>query len=172
MLEVAVKLFAVALVMAGGLLAVARASRGGRAGSSIRVSGRHGLAKGAVVAVVEVDGRRFLVGAGDHQVSMLTELAPVDEVLEVQDLEDAPTGIVRARTTTARLAAAIVAANQHARRPHRMGSAQHSGPRIGPLDRLRALTVRSAPLLGVGQGESAGAPRGLERPIHVTEPPA
>ena len=86
MIAVVVKLVAVTLVMVGGLLLTARYARGGgRAGSGVRVTGRHGISKGAVIAVVEVDGRRFLVGAGDQQVTLLSELEPAEEVEEADD---------------------------------------------------------------------------------------
>jgi flagellar biogenesis protein FliO len=76
------------LVLVGGLLVVRRWSRnGGRpsrrlAGSTrtpIRVTGRAGITRHASVAVVEVDGLRFLVGAGEHGVNLLAELpTPLD----------------------------------------------------------------------------------------------
>jgi flagellar biogenesis protein FliO len=69
-------------VLLGGLLIVRHWSRGGRSGRRvsgsgrvpIRIAGRAGIARGAHVAVVEVDGQRFLVGAGEHGVSLLAEL--------------------------------------------------------------------------------------------------
>ncbi len=164
MLEVAVKLFAVTILMAGGLLVAARYARtGGRPGSALRVSGRHGVSKGAVVAVVEVDGRRFLVGAGDQQVTLLSELEPAPD----EEHADEPTGTEVSsdpRPLPARLGAALVQAHRHARRPHRTGPTTIHGPRIGPLDRLRAMTVRTP----VGAN---GATPGSEPPIHVQPPP-
>lgn len=163
MLEVAVKLFAVTLVMAGGLVLAARASRGGRPGSGVRVTGRHGISKGATVAVVEVDGRRFLVGAGDQQVALLAELEPAPDAEEATDADPATAADrdagARARTTAERLGAALASAHRHARRPHRTGPSTTPGPRIGPLDRLRAMTVRTH--------VRDRAPRGEQVPIHV-----
>ena len=163
MLEIAVKLFAVTLVMVGGLVLAARASRGGRPGSGIRVSGRHGISKGAVVAVVEVDGRRFLVGAGDNQIALLSELDPAPEGEEAMeaDLDDAPD---RARTPVDRMGSALAAAYHQSRRPHGTGPSITHGPRIGPLDRLRAMTVRTPVRDGALLGE--------ETPIHVQPPPS
>src|SRR5262245_28547202 len=71
------------IVLVGGLLVVRRWSRnGGRpsrrlAGTvrtPIRVTGRAGITRHASVAVVEVGGQRFLVGAGEHGVNLLAEL--------------------------------------------------------------------------------------------------
>lgn len=162
MIEVALKLFVVTLVMAGGLVLAARASRGGRPGSGIRVSGRHGVSKGAVVAVVEVDGRRFLVGAGDQQVALLTELEPAAQDDQLPELAST-TEAEGPRTPVARVATALGSLHRQSRRPHWTGSSTTSGPRIGPLDRLRAMTVRSH--------LRDGAPAGSELPIHV-QPPA
>lgn len=170
MLEIAVKLFAVTIVMVGGLLLAARANRSrGGAGSGIRITGRHGLSKGAVVAVVQVDGRRFLVGAGDNQISMLTELDPAEEVDSIEvgaDAEDvASLGLARTDSTTTRVAGFLAAARRQSRPLHRMErSTTTPGPRIGPVDRLRAMTVRSHVL----DGERTP----LTRPIHVDDPPS
>lgn len=50
-----------------------------RSGSEphVMVVDRHALARGSGVAVLAVGNRRLLVGFGDQQVSLLTELAPV-----------------------------------------------------------------------------------------------
>ena len=45
-------------------------------GASIRVRGRTALSRSSVVAVVEVDSRRYLVGGSDHGVDLLDELRP------------------------------------------------------------------------------------------------
>ena len=170
MLEIAVKLFVVTLVMVGGLLLVARANRSrGGPGSGIRVTGRHGLSKGSVVAVVQVDGRRFLVGAGDNQISMLTELDPAEEVDTIAAGADAE-GVAalapgRTGTTATRVAGFLAAARRQSRPLHRMErSTTTPGPRIGPVDRLRAMTVRSH----VTDVER----HPLMRPIHVDDPPS
>lgn len=164
MLEVAVKLFAVTLVMAGGLVLAARAARGGRPGAGVRVTGRHGVTKSSTVAVVEVDGRRFLVGAGDGQVSLLAELDPTTEADDEPATTTDPSEGVGSRATAARLGAALAAAHRHSRRPHRTGPSTTTGPRIGPLDRLRAMTVRT-------HVRDEASP-GVEPPIHVEPPPS
>ncbi len=48
----------------------------------VMVVDRHSLTRGAGVAVVAVGNRRLLVGFGDQQVGLLTELAPVVAPLE------------------------------------------------------------------------------------------
>jgi flagellar biogenesis protein FliO len=71
------------VVLIGGLLVVRRWSRSGRPGRRvvggtrvpIRIAGRAGIARGAHVAVIDVDGRRYLVGAGENGVTLLAELA-------------------------------------------------------------------------------------------------
>ena len=65
------------LLLIGALLWVRRAAAQGRvrSGSRMRVAERMGVQRGASVAVVEIDGRRFLVGATEHGINLLTELA-------------------------------------------------------------------------------------------------
>lgn len=46
---------------------------------AVRVVDRQALTRGSGVAVVAVDNRRILVGFGEQQVTMLTELRPVVE---------------------------------------------------------------------------------------------
>jgi flagellar biogenesis protein FliO len=72
------------ILVVGGLFVVRRWSRSGRPGRRvsghsrvpIRIVGRVGISRGVNVAVVEVDNHRFLVGAGEHGVNLLAELAP------------------------------------------------------------------------------------------------
>lgn len=42
----------------------------------LRVTARAALGRTATVALVEVDGRRFLVGAGERSLELLVELGP------------------------------------------------------------------------------------------------
>lgn len=69
------------LIIATVLLAVVLAVLVLRRGNPVRtraikVTARTALHRGAFVAVVEVDGRRLLVGAGAQQITLLTELGP------------------------------------------------------------------------------------------------
>ena len=57
-----------------------RLSRGSRskAGQTISIVGRQGIGAKASVAVVDVDGKRFLLGVTEHQVTILhTSDAPI-----------------------------------------------------------------------------------------------
>jgi flagellar biogenesis protein FliO len=90
--------------------------------SAVSVLGRTALSRSAVVAVVRVGDRRLLVGAGEHGVNVLTELP-----------ELAPEGRTDAVTLPETLDV-----------PSRVSSTE--GPRIGLLDRLRVMTVRSTPV--------------------------
>jgi flagellar biogenesis protein FliO len=67
----------VATILLAIVLAVLVMRRGAPARARmIKVTSRAALHRGAFVAVVEVDGRRLLVGAGAQQVTLLTELDP------------------------------------------------------------------------------------------------
>lgn len=79
----------VASVLLVVILIALVARRGGPARArSIKITSRTALHRGAYVAVIEVDGRRLLVGAGTQHVTLLTELGPAPEPLA----DAAPTG--------------------------------------------------------------------------------
>ena len=84
--------------------------------SGMRVASRTALTRNGVIAVVETDGRRFLVGATDHRIDLLTELAP--EEGELDEVTEAPI-------------TALVPPSD-------------AGPWTSPLDALRNMTVRKA----------------------------
>jgi flagellar biogenesis protein FliO len=90
--------------------------------SAVSVLGRTALSRSAVVAVVRVGDRRLLVGAGEHGVNVLTELSELE-----------PEG----RTDAVTLPETVDV-------PSTVSSIE--GPRIGLLDRLRVMTVRSTPV--------------------------
>jgi flagellar biogenesis protein FliO len=60
-------------------VAVALRMRSGSATKTdrLRVTARTALHRGAAIAVVEVDGRRLLIGAGSQHVGLIAELDPV-----------------------------------------------------------------------------------------------
>jgi flagellar protein FliO/FliZ len=65
------------VVLAGlAVAAVARRRPASATRPPLRVAARASLGGAAAVAVVEVDGRRFLVGAGGRTASLLAELGP------------------------------------------------------------------------------------------------
>lgn len=153
MLELIIRLVVGGGVVVGALLALRWAQARGmtaRGGPELRIVGRTGLTRQALVAVVEVDGRRWLVGAADQGVSLLAELGPgegpADITTALGDVGDAlPPAGDEPRTTTRsgapprRTRPALLAPHLGV---HRTDAPTH-GPRIGPLDRLRAMTVRT-----------------------------
>lgn len=63
------------VVIIGALLVLRRwGRRGVRPETAVRVVGRTGVTRGAVVAIVEVGAQRYLVGAGEDGVRLLAEL--------------------------------------------------------------------------------------------------
>lgn len=73
------------------------------AGPSMQVVGRQSLGRHAGVAVLAVGNRRLLLGYGEQQVTMLTELAPV------LDADPLPGREVATRPGTTRLPASLTA---------------------------------------------------------------
>jgi flagellar biogenesis protein FliO len=109
-------------------------------GAGIRVVARTALTRTSVVAVVEADGRRFLIGAADQGVRLLGELEPDDTqaALAVQ----ASTGAVPATRSTRSTRTA--APNGAFASPTDGGTLRSTArPRMGLLDRLRGMTVRT-----------------------------
>ncbi len=72
-------------VIVGAPLVIWWARRRRPTGSALRVTARTALTKGSVLAVVEVDRRRLLVGATDQGINLLSELPT-----EGSDEGDAP----------------------------------------------------------------------------------
>jgi flagellar protein FliO/FliZ len=103
-------------LIVGALLLVRRwAQRGSGGGNAgIRVLARAGLTRGAMVAVVEVGEQRYLVGASEHGVSLLSEVP--DSELPEELLQDAAMDVPLP---------------------------QLDRPRMGLIDRLRDMTVRT-----------------------------
>lgn len=128
------------LLIVGGLLVLRLWAQRGRLGpqSGVRVVSRTGLAKGAVVAVVAVGERRLLVGASEHGICLLSELAAETDAVPAADdpLGPAlPDGPVAARP------AGIPGLTLPGLRPRTLPWTIDR-PRMAPVDRLRALTVR------------------------------
>lgn len=124
------------LVVLGGVLVALRwylRRQGGTGRQLVRVLSRTGLSRGALVAVVEAGERRLLLGVTDHQINLLAEL-PLDaefgEFGVTHDLTGADVPDSPAATDAAGFASAL-------RGTH--------GPRMGIVDRLRDMTVRTAP---------------------------
>lgn len=118
MIELLVKLGIALAAIVGTLLLVQRFGTRltGTSSVPLQVLGRTGIARGAMIAVVQVERRRFLVGAGEQGVRLLAEL---DEA-------------------TASFDAAGTLSDNRA-----MVGSSSSGPGTGLADRLRAMTVRT-----------------------------
>jgi len=87
----------------------------GSAPGRLKISDKAALGKNVWVAVVEIDEKRFLVGAGESGVGLLSELEAVPEVVE--ETADEPLQSTNGITEQ---------------------------PRIGLVRRLQLMTVRSA----------------------------
>lgn len=101
-------------------------------GRSVRITARAGLSRHASLAVVEIDGRRLLVGASSNAVNVLAELDP-HPVIELPASSD------RLEVTTVGEGVALPAS-----------SAFTAGPAVvaatgSIVDRLRGMTVRTTP---------------------------
>ncbi len=120
----------------------------------IRVIGRAGLARGASVAVIEVGTQRFLVGASEHSVSLLSEL-PISEHLESRAPASAPRSQPSGEADADAgfdLAGGDVAIklldssdgplHSFTDAPSSFTDA-HSGPRMGLVARLQQMTLRA-----------------------------
>jgi flagellar protein FliO/FliZ len=118
------------VLIVAALLAVRRFARGGKghAGGGVRVLSRTGVARNSAVVVLAVGERRFLVGAGDHGVSLLSELEPDDD-----GPDEDPAGMTPASND----AATELAPARPAYSPDR--------PWMGLINRLQHMTVRSHP---------------------------
>lgn len=122
------------LLLIGVLLLVRRGVTRGRiggGGQELRVSSRTGLARGASVAVVEIDDRRFLVGASEHGVGLISELDPVTTAPDGAAREIVLPGSDSTRTTVSGPQDGW--ADTH----------QDDGPRSGLVHRLQQMTVRT-----------------------------
>ena len=153
------------LMLLGALVALPLVLRRLKAAApdAVRVVGRTALHKSAVIAVVAVGDRRLLVGAGERGVHLLAELDPAsasstDDVvgtcLDVGGLsattttthEDLGTAMLPARrmdvssgvsTTDTRSVPDVLTGLEL------VPATSPVGPRIGLVDRLRAMTVRT-----------------------------
>jgi flagellar biogenesis protein FliO len=126
-------------LIVGVLLLVRHWAQRGRIGiaqAGVRVIARSNLTRGAMVAIVESGGRRFLVGAADHGVQLISEL-DADE--QPADPAAAPPA-----TTTSPLRLGGGGAFPGALSSFHMdGGTTPARPWTGLLDRLRAMTVRT-----------------------------
>lgn len=95
-------------------------------GGGLRVSARTALTRNSVIAVVEVDDRRLLIGATDHGVTLLSEIeagAPYP-------------------TEPQLLLSHAIETGQDARNTEDPVPSGPDGPRTSPLEQLRVMTTR------------------------------
>ena len=95
----------------------------------VRVIARTGLARGAVLTVVQAGDRHLLLGVTDHQITLLTELSH-EAALSAEGPYDQGASFVPEAMDASGSASPREAV---------------SGPRMGFVDRLRDMTVRSTP---------------------------
>lgn len=88
MIELTIRLIGSLAVVVGLLLVTVRIGARKfkpRAGAPVRVLHRQALSRSTSVAVVEVGGRVLVLGATEHQISVLTELDPTGMVPEAAE---------------------------------------------------------------------------------------
>lgn len=116
---------ALAIFVGGPLLIWWLKRRRPSVGGGLRVSARTALTRNSVIAVVELDDRRLLVGATDHGVTLLSELA------------DLP-----GPETQSELALAQAAGHDVRLKEDQPVPTEPNGPRTSPLEQLRVMTTR------------------------------
>ena len=103
---------------------------------TIDVVARASLGRSSSVHIIDFFERRFLIGSGEHQVNLLSELdRPADE--EPDD------GIPAASTSARGTQHARTGGPRHRGEPDGSGTSTFSRPRIGLMDWLRTITVRT-----------------------------
>lgn len=115
--------------------------RGGNSGrrSVIDVVARTSLGRNSAVHIIDVGDRRFLIGTAEQQVNLLSELEqpPHDEVEELDPLPAAGDGGTRTNVD-----------------PDGSGVVTRSRPRIGLMQWLRTITVRTPQRVRVIRGDT------------------
>lgn len=114
------------------------------AGPAVEVIGRHAFGRHAGVAVVAVGDRRLLLGYGEQNVTMLTELDPADPAESEALAAEEAAAPAPAPLTLGALAAAVLPRQRGAR------------PAAAPVPSPRAVAFETA--LAGARAESAGAP--------------
>lgn len=120
----------------------------------VRVLSRTALSKSTVVAVLAVGDRRLLIGAADQGVHLLADITDTpgtgdDDVTVTTTATDADTSAsALGRKDAARATAGTTDLDEDAFAALLAGSGTPAalptaGPRIGLVDRLRAMTVRT-----------------------------
>jgi flagellar biogenesis protein FliO len=82
------RLLIVTVLLAAVAVVLALRNRNGVATRSLKVTARAGLSRNAAIVVVEVEGRRLLVGAAANSVNVLAELGPAVSTAETATVDD------------------------------------------------------------------------------------
>ena len=147
------------LLLLGALVAAPFVLRRVRAAApeGLRVLGRTALHKGAVVAVVAVGERRLVLGAGERGVQLLAELDPAESAgqaapgFTTSDIShdagrtDADRYVTSTDLGSPAALEALLGPPGSSPASSGMTSSTIAGPGNGLVDRLRAMTVRTAP---------------------------
>lgn len=96
------------------------------AGGGLRVSARTALTRNSVIAVIELDDKRLLIGATDNGITLLSELA-ADSPSQTAPQPSLPHDLE---------------AGQDARNTEDAVRNEPAGPRTSPLEQLRVMTTR------------------------------
>lgn len=116
------------VIFVGGPLLIWWLKRGRPSiGGSLKVSARTALTRNSVIAVIELDDKRLLVGATDHGVTLLSEL-------ESTPTQPTQTELPLSHTSDAQHDAGLK--DEHA------VLTEPNGPRTSPLEQLRVMTTR------------------------------
>ena len=116
------------VIFVGGPLLIWWLKRGRPSiGGNLKVSARTALTRNSVIAVIELDDKRLLVGATDHGVTLLSEL------------DGTPT---RPRQTELALTDASDARHDAELKDEHTVLTEPNGPRTSPLEQLRVMTTR------------------------------
>lgn len=98
-------------------------------GAGLRVTARTALTRNSVIAVIETDGKRLLIGATDHGVSLLSDLGSEPTVGQSAQLQ-------------LPLTEALGSGQESLLKEEQPVHKEPSGPRTSPLEQLRVMTTR------------------------------
>ena len=137
------RLIVVTLLLAIVAVVLKSRTKGTKSSRTIRVTSRVTINRGAMVAVVEVDGRRLLVGASATQVNLLSELGEDEQPLETDDV---PTSTPIGAALASRLSGLRRRPTMKTRPP--AVATAHTSVAVEPggtlIDKVRSMTTRTS----------------------------
>ena len=92
-----IRLLVATLLLAAIAVTVRLKARGTGPARTIKVSARAAVNRGAVVAIVEAEGRRLLIGAAANQVNILADLGAAGDPVAGESTPAAPSWLVTRR---------------------------------------------------------------------------